>query len=54
MTTALLFLVSAALLVLASELFTNAIEWAGYRLRLGTGATGSLLAAFGTVFFTHR
>ena len=48
MTVALLFVASAVLLVLASELFTNAIEWAGYRLRLGTGATGSLLAAFGT------
>lgn len=48
MTTALLFLASGALLVVAAELFTNAIEWAGYRLRLGSGATGSLLAAIGT------
>src|SRR5438132_14196107 len=48
MTVALLFVASAVLLVLASELFTNAIEWAGYRLRLGSGATGSLLAALGT------
>lgn len=48
MTTALLFAASVVLLVVASELFTNAIEWAGYRLRLGSGATGSLLAALGT------
>jgi len=48
MSIALLFLASVVLLVLASELFTNAVEWAGYRLHLGTGATGSLLAAFGT------
>jgi len=46
--TALLFLASLILVVVASELFTNAIEWAGYLLNLGTGATGSLLAALGT------
>ena len=46
--TALLFIASAVLLVVAAELFTNAVEWAGYRLRLGSGATGSLLAALGT------
>ena len=28
--------------------FTNAVEWAGHRLGLGEGATGSLLAAVGT------
>jgi cation:H+ antiporter len=48
MTTALLFTASLILVVVASELFTNAIEWAGYLLNLGTGATGSLLAALGT------
>ena len=42
------FILSLALIVAASELFTNAVEWAGYRLKLGTGATGSLLAALGT------
>jgi cation:H+ antiporter len=46
--TALLFLGSLVLIVAGSELFTNAVEWAGYRLRLGSGATGSLLAAIGT------
>ncbi|HEX6539339.1 MAG TPA: sodium:calcium antiporter [Candidatus Dormibacteraeota bacterium] len=48
MTTALLFLLSGVLIVAACELFTNAVEWAGFSLRLGTGATGSLLAAIGT------
>ena len=48
MTTALLFVASLLLVVIAAELFTNAIEWAGYLLKLGTGATGSLLAALGT------
>jgi cation:H+ antiporter len=48
MITALLFVASLVLVVVASELFTNAIEWAGYLLNLGSGATGSLLAALGT------
>ena len=48
MITALLFVASLLLVVVAAELFTNAIEWAGYLLNLGTGATGSLLAALGT------
>jgi cation:H+ antiporter len=48
MTTALLFIGSAVLLVSASELFTNAVEWAGFRMRIASGATGSLLAALGT------
>jgi cation:H+ antiporter len=48
MITALLFIASLLLVVIASELFTNAIEWAGHMLNLGTGATGSLLAALGT------
>jgi cation:H+ antiporter len=46
--TAITFALSLVLIVVASELFTNAVEWAGYRLKLGTGATGSLLAALGT------
>ena len=48
MGTVLLFILSGALLIGAAELFTNAIEWAGYVLKLGSGATGSLLAAVGT------
>ena len=35
-------------IIIGAELFTNAVEWAGYLLKLGTGATGSLLAALGT------
>ena len=45
---ALLFAAGLALIVGASELFTNAVEWAGFRLGLSSGATGSLLAAIGT------
>ena len=48
MTTALLFIASVAIIVVAAELFTNAVEWAGHQMRLGSGATGSLLAAIGT------
>jgi len=46
--TAVLFVGSLLLIVAGSELFTNAVEWAGFRMRLGSGATGSLLAAIGT------
>ena len=48
MTPTLLFAGGLVLIVTASELFTNAVEWAGYRLKLASGATGSLLAALGT------
>jgi cation:H+ antiporter len=44
----LLFAGGLLLIVLASELFTNAVEWAGFRMKLSSGATGSLLAALGT------
>jgi cation:H+ antiporter len=44
-----LWLVASFAVILAGALlFTNAVEWAGYRLGLGEGATGSLLAAVGT------
>jgi cation:H+ antiporter len=39
---------SFAILLLGAYFFTNAVEWAGHRLRLGEGAVGSLLAAVGT------
>ncbi|MEO8898869.1 MAG: sodium:calcium antiporter [Candidatus Dormibacter sp.] len=48
MTEALLFIGALLLIVAASELFTNAVEWAGFGLKLASGATGSLLAALGT------
>ena len=36
-------------MVLAGALlFTNAVEWAGHKLKLGEGAVGSVLAAVGT------
>jgi cation:H+ antiporter len=39
---------SFAVILAGALLFTNAVEWAGYRLGLGEGATGSILAAVGT------
>ena len=39
---------SFTVLLLGAYFFTNAVEWAGHRLRLGEGAVGSLLAAVGT------
>ena len=48
MTDTLLFIIGLLLIVGAAEMFTNAVEWAGFLLRLSSGATGSLLAAIGT------
>jgi cation:H+ antiporter len=39
---------SFAVLLAGAYFFTNAVEWAGHRLRLGEGAVGSVLAAVGT------
>jgi len=39
---------SFAIILAGSELFTNAVEWAGHRLRIAEAAVGSLLAAVGT------
>jgi cation:H+ antiporter len=47
-TTVPLLLVALAVILVAAELFTNGVEWAGVRLGLGHGAVGSVLAAFGT------
>ncbi|HLG74714.1 MAG TPA: sodium:calcium antiporter [Chloroflexota bacterium] len=41
-------LLSMAAMIVAAEVFTNAVEWLGHRLRLGDSATGSVLAAVGT------
>ncbi len=46
--TALTLVGGLLLILIGSELFTNAVEWLGHLLRLGSGATGSLLAALGT------
>ena len=43
-----LLAVSFAVILAGALLFTNAVEWAGHKLGLGEGATGSLLAAVGT------
>ncbi len=39
---------SLALILLGCELFTNAIEWFGRKLKFSTGAVGSIFAAVGT------
>ncbi len=36
------------LIVLSADYFTNGVEWLGFRLQLGEGVSGSLLAALGT------
>ena len=44
----LLLALSFAIILAGALLFTNAVEWAGNKLEIGEGATGSLLAAVGT------
>jgi cation:H+ antiporter len=41
-------LLSLVIILIAAELFTNAVEWFGHRLGLAEGAVGSVLAAVGT------
>ena len=43
-----LLAISFAVILAGALLFTNAIEWAGNKLEVGEGATGSILAAVGT------
>jgi cation:H+ antiporter len=43
-----LVLVSLIIILIAAELFTNAVEWFGQRMGLAEGAVGSVLAAVGT------
>jgi cation:H+ antiporter len=45
---ALSMAMSLAMILFGAELFTNAVEWLGRKLRLGEGAIGSVLAAIGT------
>jgi cation:H+ antiporter len=45
---AVLLAVSFAVILAGALLFTNAVEWAGNKLGVGEGATGSILAAVGT------
>jgi cation:H+ antiporter len=44
----LLLAASFALVIVGAIGFTNAVEWLGHRLNLGSGATGALLAGVGT------
>ena len=46
--TIVLLIVSFALLLAGAIIFTNAVEWAGHRMDLGSGAVGSILAAVAT------
>ena len=46
--TLVLLFVSLGVILLAAELFTNAVEWTGHKLRLNEGVVGSILAAVGT------
>jgi cation:H+ antiporter len=46
--TVLLLVVALVAILGAAFLFTNAVEMLGERLNLGSGATGSVLAAVGT------
>jgi cation:H+ antiporter len=43
-----LLFASFAIILAGALLFTNAVEWAGHRMKMGEGATGSLIAAVGT------
>src|SRR5438034_10772158 len=43
------YIVGAFVLILVgAEIFTNGVEWLGVKLNMTEGATGSILAAFGT------
>ncbi|MFH5801100.1 sodium:calcium antiporter [Haladaptatus sp. CMAA 1911] len=44
----LLLAVSFLFLLAGAEVFTNSVEWLGYRLGVSESATGSILAAVGT------
>ena len=44
----LLLIISLIVILIAAELFVNAIEWLGKLLNLSEGAVGSVLAAVGT------
>lgn len=44
----LILILSFAIILAGSEMFTNGVEWAGHRLQIAEAAVGSLLAAVGT------
>jgi cation:H+ antiporter len=43
-----LLIISLGIILVAAEIFTNGVEWLGFRLHLSEGAVGSILAAVGT------
>lgn len=43
-----ILLLSLGIILIGAEVFTNGVEWLGYRLHLPEGAVGSVLAAVGT------
>lgn len=43
-----ILVLSFAIILAGSEMFTNGVEWAGQRLKISEAAVGSLLAAVGT------
>jgi cation:H+ antiporter len=45
---AILLVVMLLVILIAAEIFTNALEHLGTRLHISEGVTGSLLAAVGT------
>jgi cation:H+ antiporter len=45
---AVLMILALLMVLFGAELFTNAVEWLGVKLKLGQGAVGSVLAALGT------
>ena len=47
-TALVLLVVGIAVILFAAELFTNAVEWLGRKLKFGEGAVGSIFAAVGT------
>jgi hypothetical protein len=46
--TGLLLAAGFALILVGAVLFTSAVEWLAHRLKLGSGAAGSVLAAVAT------
>ncbi|MGE5397419.1 MAG: sodium:calcium antiporter [Chitinophagales bacterium] len=43
-----ILLLSLGIILIGAEVFTNGVEWLGFRLNLSEGAVGSILAAVGT------
>ncbi|MGE5328285.1 MAG: sodium:calcium antiporter [Deltaproteobacteria bacterium] len=48
LTNVIILIVSLIVILISCELFTNAIEWFGKKLKVGEGVVGSIFAAVGT------